>query len=451
MAGSRTLKLSILADVDDLKKKLNEGSNEVEGFGAKLEGFGKAAAAAFAVAAAAAAAYASKLAIEGVKAALEDEQAQLRLSSALKAATGATDAQIASTEDYITKMQLATGVSDNDLRESMQRLSVSTKDVQKSQALLNLALDVSKGSGKDLASVTEALAKAYEGQDTKLARLGIGLSAADLKAMNFTQTTQALADLYGGAAARNAETFQGKIDRLKQGFDEAKESLGYALLPYVEKFISYLNTKGIPILNAFIAGLTGNDGLKAALDDSQKGAESFGNAIRITAGIIGGFITFVKETIGLVVELANQAIKFINLVKPGKDIAYIANPMTSLPSGQGYIGNPYPSSGSTTNAVTSATNAAIASLPSYSTAGVATAQQSGGQAATSLQSQTTSGMTAAQIVAAATAPVANTYNLYVSGAIDPEGTARAISSVLGDSSTRGGTGINYLGIPGLAF
>jgi hypothetical protein len=63
MAGSRTLKLSILADIDNLKKNLDAGANEVEGFGGKLEKFGKVAAAAFAAAAAAAAAYAGKLAI----------------------------------------------------------------------------------------------------------------------------------------------------------------------------------------------------------------------------------------------------------------------------------------------------------------------------------------------------------------------------------------------------
>ena len=91
MAGSRTLKLSILADVDDLKKKLDTGSKEVEGFGGKLEKFSKVAAAAFAAAAAAAAAYAGKLAIEGVKAAIEDEAAQKRLALALQNVTGATN------------------------------------------------------------------------------------------------------------------------------------------------------------------------------------------------------------------------------------------------------------------------------------------------------------------------------------------------------------------------
>ena len=101
--GSRTLKLSILADVDELKKSLNTGANEVQGFGDKVADFGKKAGLVFAAAAAAAGAYATKLAVDGVKAAMEDEAAQLRLASALKSATGATDAQIKATEDYITK------------------------------------------------------------------------------------------------------------------------------------------------------------------------------------------------------------------------------------------------------------------------------------------------------------------------------------------------------------
>ncbi len=143
MAGSRTLKLSILADVDNLKKNLDTGSKEVEGFGGKLEKFGKVAAAAFAAAAAAAAAYAGKLAIEGVKAAIEDEAAQKRLALALQNVTAATDAQIASVEEQILKTSLATGVADDKLRPALQRLAVATGSVERSQELLTLALDVS--------------------------------------------------------------------------------------------------------------------------------------------------------------------------------------------------------------------------------------------------------------------------------------------------------------------
>jgi len=337
--GNRTLKLSILADVDDLKKKLGEADKAVEDNSNKIGEFGKKAAAAFAVAAAAAVAYGTKLAIDGVKAALEDEQAQFRLANALKTATGATDAQIKATEDMIYKTSLATGVADDQLRPALQRLAVSTKDTEEAQKLLSLALDISKGSGKDLETVANALGKAHDGQSTALGRLGLGLSAAELKTMSFTEVQQKLSDLYGGAASANAETFQGKIDRLKVGFDEAKESLGYALLPQVEKFITYLNDTGLPTLNAFIAGLTGDEGLKAALDESQKGAASFGNAIRVVAGIISGFITFIREAIGLLVEFANQAIRIINIVKPGSDIGYIPNPSSTT----GMLRNPVPS------------------------------------------------------------------------------------------------------------
>jgi hypothetical protein len=323
--GNRTLKLSILADVDDLKKKLGEADKAVESNSSKISEFGKKAAAAFAVAAAAAVAYGTKLAVDGVKAAIEDEQAQLRLAAALRSATGATDDQIKATEDYILKTSLATGVTDEQLRPAFQRLAVSTKDTNEAQKLLNLSLDIAKGRGLELETVANALGRAQDGNTTALGRLGLGLSKAELSTLSFTQVQEKLSTLYGGAAAANAETFQGKIDRLKVGFDEAKESLGVALLPAVEQFIAFLNESGIPTLNAFIAGLTGDQGLSAGLAQSQKGAETFGKGISTLAGIIGGFIGFLREAIGLLTEFANNAIRLVNIIQPGKDIAYIPN------------------------------------------------------------------------------------------------------------------------------
>ena len=326
--GNRTLKLSILADVDDLKKKLGEADKAVETNASKISEFGKKAAAAFAVAAAAAVAYGTKLAIDGVKAAIEDEQAQFRLAAALRTATGATDDQIKATEAMILKTSLATGVADDKLRPAMQRLAVSTKSTEEAQKLLNLALDISKGRGLELETVANALGRAQDGNTTALGRLGLGLSKAELATLTFTQVQERLSDLYGGAAAANAETFQGKIDRLKVGFDEAKESLGVALLPQVEKFIGFLNTTGIPALNGFVAGLTGDAGLSASLNETQRSAEAFGNAISKVAGLISGFITFVREAIGLVASLANEMIRVANVI-PGVNIPSISNPAPS--------------------------------------------------------------------------------------------------------------------------
>jgi hypothetical protein len=346
--GNRTLKLSILADVDDLKKKLGQADKAVEDNSNNLQAFGKKAAAAFAVAAAAAVAYGTKLAVDGVKAAIQDEQAQLKLANALKAATGATDAQIKATESMILKTSLATGVADDELRPALQRLAVSTKDTTKAQELLSLALDISKGSGKSLEEVANALGKAQDGNTTALGRLGLGLSKAELSTLSFTEVQAKLSDLYGGAAAANAETFQGKIDRLKVGFDEAKESLGTALLPQVERFIGFLNTTGIPALNAFIAGLTGDEGLNAGLEQSQQGFATFGKVVSGVIGIVQGFITFVREAAALLVEFANQAIRAVNIVKPGADIGYITSPSANAGT-LGMLGASVPSVATSAN------------------------------------------------------------------------------------------------------
>jgi hypothetical protein len=443
--SSRTLKLSILADVDDLKKKLGEADNNVQKSASGIEKFGKAAAAAFAVAAAAAVAYASKLAIDGVKSAIEDEQAQLRLASALKTATGATDEQIKATEDYISKTQLATGVADNDLRNAFQRLSASTKDVSKSQTLLNLALDVSKGTGKDLDIVVQALAKSYDGQDTQLARLGIGLSAADLKAMDFTQTQQKLADLYGGAAARNAETFQGRIDRLKQGFEEAKEAVGAALLPIIEKLIGYLFQYGEPIVNKFKDAW---NVVKKAIDDNRENFDSFvkllqdyvlpilgkvfsflvdvgGKAASAIINAFGTILGAVKPIINFIIDAINTVIRGINLIKPGSDIQYLTK------IGEEFVGTPF---GQAQTAIATATKTATPTASTF-------VPVTGGAGSTKAEPASVLVMpkVGTAINSLGTADVAAreyTNNYITITAINPEESARAIAKVLNDSASR---------------
>lgn len=265
MAGNRTLKLSILADVDDLKKKLGTADDEVQGFGSKLGNFGKVAGAAFAAAGAAAAAYAGKLLIDGVKSAIEDEAAQLRLATSLRNVTGATDAQIKATEDYVLQTSLATGVTDDELRPSLQRLVTATNDVKEAQRLQAIALDVSAGSGKSLEAVTNAMAKAAEGNTGALAKLGVGLSSAELKTMTMEQVTAKLAETFGGQAATQADTFQGKMQRLKVAFDEGKETVGSFVLDAITPLVSGLVNDVIPKISQFASTL--GDELKPIMED----------------------------------------------------------------------------------------------------------------------------------------------------------------------------------------
>ena len=405
--GSRTLKLSILADVDDLKKKLGEADKAVETNASKISEFGKKAAAAFAVAAAAAAAYGVKLAVDGVKSAIEDEQAQLRLAAALKTATGATNAQITATEDYIRKTQLATGVTDNDLRASFQRLSVSTKDVTKSQDLLNLAIDISKGTGKDLSSVVEALSKAYEGQDTRLVRLGIGITQADAKAMDFTQTTKVLTNLYGGAAAANAETFQGRIDRLKQAFEEAKEEIGYRLLPFIEQFVNLIINQVIPKLQEFARYF---DPIKQAIKDNQEAFDAFGKfVVDVVIPILVGTLGAALKTVGVIAgEVVDIIGKVISAIKTAVDTAISA-----------------------INTLIARYNA-IPILPNIGSSGGGGVSSAANAATTATATQTA---TAAQLASGA-ARAGTTVNNITVQAVDSEGAARAVAKVINQSSSR---------------
>ena len=292
MAGqSRTLKLSILADVDQLKKSLNAANTDVDSSSTKMLDFGKKAGLAFAAAGAAAAAYAIKIGIDGVKAAIEDEASQNKLANALENATGATKAQIAATEDSILKMSLATGVADDKLRPALQRLAISTGDISKAQDLLSVALDVATATGKPLETVANAIGKAYDGNTAALGKLGLGLSAAELKTMTFTDVQQKLTDLFGGAAAANAETYQGKIAILKVSFDEAKETIGQGLLPMVTSLIDYINENVLPAFNAFALGFSGKGKLKDGMTTTETAAFGFGETVKSLTVSLGKMFT----------------------------------------------------------------------------------------------------------------------------------------------------------------
>jgi hypothetical protein len=273
-SDSRTLKLAILGEVKDLSASLNKGSDEVSSFGDKIGKFGKIAGAAFAAAGVAAVAYAGKLAIDGVKAAIEDEAAQLRLATSLKNVTGATDAQIKSTEDYILKTSLAKGITDDELRPSLDRLVRSTKSVEEAQKLQTLAIDIAAGSGKSLQVVSEALSRAQDGNFTALKKLGGGIDENIIKTKDFDAATASLSKTFEGQASKQAETFQGKMDRLKIAFNEGKETVGVFILNAITPMIDFIVQKVVPGVQMFIESIGGEKGISKALNGFITAAKS---------------------------------------------------------------------------------------------------------------------------------------------------------------------------------
>lgn len=205
-------------------------------------------------------------AISCAKAAADDEAAQVKLAGALRRGAHATDAAIAGAETYISKLSLATGVADDELRPALSKLATATGSVTQAQQGLSIALDVSAATGKNVDSVSKALAKAYAGNGAALAKLIPGIDQAAIKSGDFAKINKELARLTGGAAAESAKTASGQFRIFQVTLQETKESIGTALLPVLNQLAPKLvelsafimaNTDLIVKLVAAVAGLAG--------------------------------------------------------------------------------------------------------------------------------------------------------------------------------------------------
>jgi len=163
-----------------------------------------------------------------VKAAAEDQKAQQQLALALKNVGLERDA--ASTEAYIQRLQTEFGIVDDKLRPAYQTLAIATRNTATSQKLLNVGLDLSAATGKDLGAVTTALSRAYLGNNTALTRLGVGISKADLKTKSFEEIVDQLGTTFAGSATAAANTFQGSIDKLGVASANVSEIIGTGLI-----------------------------------------------------------------------------------------------------------------------------------------------------------------------------------------------------------------------------
>ncbi len=214
------------------------------------------------------------------QAAMEDEAAQAQLSLSLRNVTGATNEQVASVEQMISKMSLASGVADDELRPAFASLVRGTKDIALAQESFGLAMDISTQTGMDLTSVTDALAKAYQGNFKGLRSLSPEMATLIKEGASLEEVMNVLGGTFGGATAAAAGTAEGQMKRLGIALAETKESIGAALIPVVEKLL--------PLLLSF-----GNW--------AQENTTTF----LVIAGVIGG--------IGVAILAANAAIRLWTL------------------------------------------------------------------------------------------------------------------------------------------
>ena len=214
-----------------------------------------------------------------VKAFAEDDKAATALGTTLKNLGLAYGSNVGTVNGFISRLEMQTGVLDDELRPAMDRLLRATGDVTKSQELLGLALDISAGTGKSLSQVSQSLQKAYLGQTQALGRLGVGLTKAELSSSSFEEIQARLATLFAGQATAAADTYAGSLAKLTVAGNNAKETIGEGLVDAI-KIASGSSTidpliNGINRIAVSIAGLARETGEFIAITKSLFDPKNF--------------------------------------------------------------------------------------------------------------------------------------------------------------------------------
>lgn len=286
-----------------------------------------------------------------VQGAMEDAAAQTELARSLAQTTGATDAQIAATEDWISAQGQLLGVADDDLRPALAKLGRATMDVTEAQKAAKLAMDISAATGKNLDSVTSALAKAYGGNLTALQKLDPSLRQVIKDGASLDEVMAMLGVTFDGAATSAANTAAGGMKRLQLSVAETKESIGAALLPAVEAVLPYLlsmanwaqqNPQAFLIIAGTISSIAAAImAVNVAMALNPFGAIAVGIAALVTGLAIAytkfeGFRTLVRNVVNSLlgywevlanawIRAINVIIRGINLIKPGEDMGQLSS------------------------------------------------------------------------------------------------------------------------------
>ena len=323
MADVRTLKLNLLADVSDFSRGINTADDQTGKLESSLRTNGKKMAKSIALVTIAIGGMVTALALDAAKAVADDEVSQAKFRESLKDSAGVTDEFVDSLDGVIEKMQFMSGFSDGQLRDGLGRLTRSTEDVTEAQDLLELAMDISRGTGKDLDTVVGNLAKAYDGNEGALTRMGVPLDDNIKKSGDFKDITDELTRLFGGQASTYADTYQGKLDIVNQRLGELKESAGAVLLDPMKRLLEVVND----VAKGFAgetpeSGLTGKVGMlqRELSGDGKNGAYSLGESLAKVADALGNMFT----------EISNGGDSASTLERIAASLETFANALTNV-------------------------------------------------------------------------------------------------------------------------
>jgi len=255
------------------------------------------------------------VAVIATKAFIQDSAAQALLAGTLVRTTGATEATIAATEDYISVLSQTAAVADDELRPALSSLLLGTKNLAMAQELLAVGLDISAGTGKDLATVTNALARGYAGNTKGLKSLSPEIAALIKGGGTFSEVLAVLKENFKGASEDAANTAAGGFKKLKIAVDETIEGIGEKLSPAIDYLLPGLikigqwaqdNTGFLVIVAAVLGTIAGAVVLTTAAMAIWNAAAIITTAVN--AGLASSFFAVQIATgIGIVTALAGIA------------------------------------------------------------------------------------------------------------------------------------------------
>ena len=307
--AAKGARVHVYGDWDGSAVKRAQG--DLGKFGKDVDGFSKSVKGSFlGIGAAIGAAFSLSAVVNFMKgasqAALEDERSMVALAKAMENVGLA--AQNANVEAFVEDLMLARGVADDQLRPALQTIITATGNAAESQKALSLALDISAGTGRDLQSVSQALARAYTGQTTALQRLGVGIDSATLKSKDMDLISAQLSDRFQGQSAAAAETYEGRLRRVNMAADEARETIGYALLKALDNVSKSMGgTDGavetITVmgerLGLFIEGLSlatqSMDGFTVSATDQSDEVDRLARIYSNAGGGLRGFVSVIRN------------------------------------------------------------------------------------------------------------------------------------------------------------
>jgi hypothetical protein len=316
MAGGRTLVVNLVANTNSFSRGMMSAVRNAEGFGGKMSAIGgtlnRVLGPALLAAGAAAGALAIKMGVDGVKAAMENERTASVLAQTLQN-LGQAHRQTG-VEEFIAKLESATGVVDDKLRPALGRLVIATGDVDEAQSLLQKSMDAGIGLNKDFATVAEAVAKAVQtGNAGALSRYGIVVDDNTVKTAGFTAAVNEALDAFKGLQAAEARTLQGQLRILQVEADNVKEAFGRGLL------------------SAFEDSRGGLDDLAESLRGMQEAAEDAGEAIGNTVNTISDGMTALKGLTDWVSQTREEMGPLGMVVESLASSLYqVTNPLMSL-------------------------------------------------------------------------------------------------------------------------